>query len=577
MQILKIMFFIISCIGFYLYTERKTNMKKEFIPIFLISTITVIMFFAGIFNYMKFAAMSIGITGFSLAVYEIYQIIKNKKEIKPNINLIIYFIILVLFAYLLKGIKLTHYDNFSHWGMIIKDILLNDRLPNFMSDTIMFTSYPPGTACFVYYVCTFVGNSEALMLFAQSILVLSSIYPIFALCQKENKSNLIIAILSMIYLLLGNIFINNLLVDTILPIMGLAALIIIEYYKKDCKKGLIYSIPILSMLMIVKNSGIFFVIVDLVIWLIYYVKNNGIKEAFKTKYALMIFIPFLLLYIWNGHTALVFSEADTAKHSMSITNYTEVFEEKTTRDIKNIFKMFVKENLSFSNENIIMLSLLACFMIMYIIYDKELRKDIRFWFLTFILGYVIYQISLYAMYLYSMPLHEAKKLAGYTRYHRTIVLFEYGIFAYTALKVLNNYEQKEKIKKTIFTITVALVSLVAIALSPNKINMLYKRNINNNSVRYEILDIKNQNNIEEGKKYLVYISNDPNFTPDYVYFICEYEFMSPNVKVIRNFSSVEDKIYNYDYLIILRESEESNQIIGELGGELNKNVIEIRK
>jgi len=577
MQILKIVFFIISSIGFYLYTERKTDIKKEFIPIILISTITVIMFLAGIFNYMKFIATSIGITGFSLAIYEIYQIVKNKKKIKLNINLVIYFIILCLFAYLLKGIKLTHYDNFSHWGMIIKDILLNDRLPNFSSHTIMFTSYPPGTACFVYYVCTFLGNSEALMLFAQSILVLSSIYPIFYLCKKESKSNLIIAILSMIYLLLGNIFINNLLVDTILPIMGLAALIIIEYYKKDGKKGLIYSIPILSMLMIVKNSGIFFVIIDLVIWLIYYVKNNGIKELFKTKYALIIFVPFLLLYVWNGHTSLVFSEADTAKHSMSITNYTEVFEEKTTRDIKNIFKKFVKENLSMSNENVIMLTLLSSFIIMYIISNKESRKDIRFWFLTFIFGYAIYQISLFAMYLYSMPLFEAKDLAGYVRYHRTIVLFEFGIFIYSALKAINNYEETEKIKKSIFTSIVILIGVLAVAVSPNKINMLYKRNINNNTVRYEILDIKNQNKIEEGKKYLVYISNDQNFTPDYVYFICEYEFMSPNVSVIRNFSGLENKIYNYDYLIILRDSVESNQKIEELGGELNQNVIKIRK
>ena len=107
--------------------------------------------------------------------------------------------------------------------------------------------------------------------------------------------------------------------------------------------------------------------------------------------------------------------------------------------------------------------------------------------------------------------------------------------------------------------------------------MIYKRNINNNSVRYEILDIKNQNKIKEGKRYLIYISNDQSFTPDYVYFICEYEFMSPNVKVKRNFSNIENNIKNSDYLIILRESEESNQIIEELGGELNKNVIEIRK
>ena len=84
---------------------------------------------------------------------------------------------------------------------------------------------------------------------------------------------------------------------------------------------------------------------------------------------------------------------------------------------------------------------------MYIVSNKESRKDLRFWFLTFIFTYIIYQISLFYMYLFSMPLFEAKNLAGYTRYHRTIILFEYGIFIYSALNIINNYAQKEKLKK----------------------------------------------------------------------------------------------------------------------------------
>jgi len=272
MEILNNIFFIISSIGFYLYTKEKTNIKKEFIPLIIISTITCIMFLAGILNFMKITGIILGVIGFYLAIEEIYYIIKNKRKLKIDFNLLIYLIMLCIFAYLLNDIKVIGYDNFSHWAIIVKDILINDKLPNFTSKVIIFKAYPPGTACFLYYVCTYIGSSEDIMLFAQSILILSSIYTLFALCTKENKINWLIAILSTIYLLLGNIFITDLLVDTVLPVMGIAALIIIEYYKEENNKGLIYSIPILSALILVKNSGIFFVIIDLIIWLIYYIR-----------------------------------------------------------------------------------------------------------------------------------------------------------------------------------------------------------------------------------------------------------------------------------------------------------------
>lgn len=575
MQFLKIIFFIISSMGFYLRVSRRTKLKKEFIPILIISIITVIVFIAGILNFMKITTILIGTTGFILAINEFINIIKNKTKIKLNFSLLIFFILLCLMVYLLNGIKLTNYDDFSHWGLIVKDILQNDRLPNSTSKTIMFISYPPSTACFIYYVCSYLGASEALMLFAQSIIILSSIYTIFAMCKKENKISWIIAILLSVYLLLGNIFINMLLVDCVLAVMGIASLLIIKYYKDDSKYALFNVIPILSALILVKNSGIFFVIVNLIIWLIYYIKNHVIKEIFKTKYILWIFVPFLLLFIWNAHTDLVFSTADTAKHSMSITNYKDVFEEKTLGDIKEIFKLFVKENMSISKENILIIALLAGFIVMLIIANKELRKGILAGFVTFVITYAIYQISLFAMYIFSMPLVEAKVLASYTRYHQTILLFEFGIFVYTALNFMNNYN--EKAKKISIEILVGLIVVLAIILAPNKIDRLYKKTTIENTVRYEIMNIKNKNNIKEGKRYLIYIPDDKKYDQGYIYFLCRYEFMSANVYTIKKLDNIKTQMYNYDYIIFLGKSEEVKQTIEELGGETGKNAIEVRK
>lgn len=236
MQIVKILLVLISFTGYYIYAKRKLKIKEEFIPIIIFSSIGVLEFLAGILNFMKAMAVVICIVGVVIFIKELYLQIKSREKIKINFNIIIFILFAGLFAYLLKGIRLVHYDNFSHWGIVVKEILAENRLPNFLSSAITFKAYPTGTACFIYYICKFIGQTEGVMLFAQSILILSSIYTVFAFCNKKKIINYIFGIIITIYMIIGNIFIDQLLVDTVLTAMGLGALVIIIEYKSDSKK-----------------------------------------------------------------------------------------------------------------------------------------------------------------------------------------------------------------------------------------------------------------------------------------------------------------------------------------------------
>ena len=568
---MKIIFFIISCIGFYLYLYNKNKIKKEFLPIIIISLIAVVQYLGGIINQMRITAIIIGVTGFVLAIYEIFLILKNKKKDKIDINLIIYCSITALFIYLLKGVKLTHYDNFSHWGMIIKNMLLNNRFPTLEDRTILFTSYPPGTACFAYYVCKYLGSSEGIMLFSQSIIILSSIYAVLALCKKESKIDYIVFLGATIYLLLGNIFIDQLLVDTVLPVMGIAILGIINYYKNDSKKALLLTIPICSLLLLVKNSGIFFVIIDLIVWLIYCVKNREIKQIIKSKYITIFLIPIIITTIWKVHLKVTFGEETQSKHSVSVSNYLKNIKEKQNEDIKIVVNKFIQQMFSIKQkENIQFLLIIITFLIMWII-EKENKNKILSYFLLFLITYIIYQIFLFAMYIFSMPLTEAKQLAGYIRYYRTIILFEYGIYL---VALLRESKSKNYFKKMLSIITLIL-NIILIILSPNKINLLYKKNMDKSFIRYKLQQIKEENSIEDNKSYIIYIAYDNNYTADYLYFICEYEFWSQDVEIIKDINQIREKVDNYDYLIIINHSEEMNQFLEKIGGQ-NQNAVKLK-
>lgn len=581
MQIVKPIIFIMLFCGYFLHLKRKTSIREEFLPIIIVTIIGLVEYLAGILNLLKITTFLIGIIGVILFIKNIYEMFKNKEKIKFNKNIIVYILLILWAVYILKGTILIHYDNFSHWAMIIREMIITNKLPNFQSNLILFNSYPPATACFVYFVCKYLGSTEAIMLLGQSILILSSLYTICAFCKKENKVNYIILFGTIFYILVSNIFITELLVDTVLPVMGLGALVIILYYNENSKNGLFCSIPILTLLMLVKNSGVFFVVIDLAVWLRLFIKNNGFKNIFKTKYLLLILLPILVQIIWTSHTDLVFDNSKMTKHSMSVENYIETVNQKEESDINTIINGMKTRMINIKDtDNQVLLLTLAVFIFMIIISrkNKDLRTFIVKMLCLCIITYIFYQISLFGMYMFSMPIGEALHLASYSRYFKTMVAFVFGICTITVLHFTNNYELSEKYRNYILKVIFLVIMLVPLALSNKEATQLYKRQENSDTSRSMILNYKKIYNIEEEKSYLIYISNDYKDVTDYIYYISKYDFRSSNIRVIKDFSELEkmEDVFNYDYFIILKKDNEVIDFLNIIEGDLETNVIRFK-
>lgn len=576
MQIIKIIILILSLIGYYLLFQRKVKLKEEFIPIVVIVSISLIMFIAFILNIAILGTILITLAGLIFLVKSVYEMIKNKEKPKINFNIIFLAIFVIWAAIILKGTILIHYDNFSHWGMIAREMLITDKLPNFESTTIMFTSYPPGTACTTYFFCKFLGNSESRMLFAQSLIIISSLYTLFAFCNKNKKINYIIALIAIIYMIIGNIFITELLVDTVLPVLGLAAFAIIIYYRNDTKKALIYSIPILSYLIIVKNSGVFFVVIDLLVYFAIFIKKHGFKNIFKTKYLLLILIPVALQIIWSAHTDLVFSDAANSKHAMTIENYESNMEQKDETIIKTVaIKMLQKMTDIKSSDNIILLAMLGIFIFMLILSrDKSYLRSFIFKMLSvFIATYIIYQIGLLGMYLLSMPEYEAINLSAYSRYFKTMVIFNFGITIIAILMFLDRYKINKTISMYTIQIFIVIIASLPIILYSSPLKKLYTKPDIKDSTRTTIINYKNVYGIEEKKSYLIYVSEHAQ--KDYLYYICKYDFRSTNIKIIASLSELKDleDIEKYNYFIILDDDDEISKYLKNVKGDIKLNVI----
>src|SRR5690606_8148309 len=93
----------------------------------------------------------------------------------------------LIFLVLLFQDNLTHYDNFSHWAIVLKQMLSTDAFPTPASNLIDFKNYPLGISSFIYYVCLFAGHSQSVMLVAQGLLIFSCFYAMFGIISEKKR------------------------------------------------------------------------------------------------------------------------------------------------------------------------------------------------------------------------------------------------------------------------------------------------------------------------------------------------------------------------------------------------------
>ncbi len=181
-------------ISTYLVCIRRINIFLT--PAIIITAISGCMYIAGILNIMPIVVYLI-LGGGIYAAWkyrrhskEIISIIRNNKL--TSIMSIILLLYLIYFTY---GGVYQDGDTMTHWGIIVREIFRNGRLPNFTNTIISYQSYPPATACWIYFIQKIGGYSEGIAIFAQGVWMIACAATMYSFCRKENLlSGLLITI-----------------------------------------------------------------------------------------------------------------------------------------------------------------------------------------------------------------------------------------------------------------------------------------------------------------------------------------------------------------------------------------------
>lgn len=469
---------------------------EDALPI-TISGIILIQFIMGVIGFLETgfiitACVIIMIWGISLFI------LIRERKMKSTIQAFFspgFWLFLLLYAgfhYIFYGMKMHEWDEFSHWGTVVKAMIQTGRLGTVPQAHLPYGSYPPGMALFQLFLqriyrCFWSGGfSEWRLYLAYAVFAASFILPLIKRVGAKTFKHRIVA--ALVFFLVPVFFFqycyHTLYIDPILGILagvGLAMVVVIS--NKQNNYCLLYVLSVCFSLTLMKVSGILMAVFVGIAYITDYVLQTApsLKNLSKHIGAFILSIGLSEL-LWSifvksteapRTTPIKFSFADlcnllTGKddsYRTSCFNYfkTALFDNTSIEGNTN----FIIQNLGLS---ISYFSLLIIFLL--VIYwswnifrrDNPIKaRSIFVAALASLICWLCFYIGLGITYLFKFSEEEALRLASYSRYVHTMYLGMYLLAATVILQTVFTFYCKKTVLVVILGITLLITPLEDIA------------------------------------------------------------------------------------------------------------------
>ncbi|MBE5833952.1 MAG: hypothetical protein E7309_04885 [Butyrivibrio sp.] len=466
--VFRIIVLAITFCGYVLWLRKKFDLSIYIIPAIIVNAITSVMLVSGLLNIMPIIAGVLILLGFVL-FYKYFDVAKDiANHISKNVfpMIIMSFFCIYILWYLWGGVY-SDGDTMNHWAIIVREMIKDNRLPNFTNTAIAYQSYPPATACWIYFVDLVIGYSEMNSLFAQSFWILSCVISLFSINKKRFVVIDLFVSVFFVYVLVGtSCGLDTLKVDTLLGLTAMAGMIVV--YEIGANFWYIALFFCISLTM-VKNSGIlfsFFLIIEYLI--IHYYKDGCYSRSIKRRSGIAFGTSAFIFLLWQKHIAMVYEEASATRHGLRLGSMKGIFDARSMDDVISLIKNFFIKWFTINNQSyewIFLLILTILFTVVLLVLSD--KRKIWIIYISNLAAYLVYKLGLLGMYMFNMPGDEAVEIAEYVRYQEAFNLLLFVSIIYY-IKLLLDSDLKNSYKRLII-IVLAVLSAGVCLLYFNKV------------------------------------------------------------------------------------------------------------
>ena len=467
-------------------------------------TIAPVIFFIIVLLYCSGLLLGNLLTGIILVVllfvitlfFLIYNIFKAKSDpklknslsegIKQYIltpGLAIWGILFVSVYFICDARIFYSFDEFSHWGLVVKNMFFFNRFGNYNEATTLFKGYPPGTALWQYFVSKLLCKSfsENHVYQANDWLIISmQVFFLKGFSNKMKKEAAFSIVLMMLIPSFFGIYLTTLYVDAILGIMF--AFILIAGFLEEKYDAFFYITITLAttVLCLTKAVGIFLALCSLLIIASHrYFQLKHSDSQSKGSQVLLLAVSGVtgmclgklswIVYLKKTNTSDAWNTNElTFSNLISfIKGDGEAYQYET---LKNFLRALLQQPIGV--KMIITVSYIGWLAIAVVflgiikghIKDEGKKKTLVFYGIGCVIFSLFYASGLLVLYLFTYSPFEATNLASFSRYVNTIVI---GMFLFLSAAVLTScFNQGIRIKSRYILLCCALFAVFLIYRYP---------------------------------------------------------------------------------------------------------------
>lgn len=354
-----------------------------------------------------------------------FQLESHRQEwLRSLLVLLPAFALILIFT---AGMELSYYDEYTHWGVAVKDMYLHNELYCAPQSTTGFKDYVPGAALIEYFFCLFGSFKSANLYRGLDVLLVAALAPMFKNAVRPRGSLLHIPVgwITAILLMYGNysdVF-TLLQLDATLAILFSCLML---FWFGDTRKDSFTILAVSSsaaVLTLIKGSGIALTALALIV--------IGIDAGLHRKERPSEWrIPFAAVgstaamwLSWRGCTALYGVTATRSQGSGMLSGLLALVQGKWEKyqieTLTNFLYDYMGKGVVDGVRNSIAYFDWIFYLVLLAVFVGLLREDKKqAWLLTFSapLVHIIYSGLLLLTYILSFSTDEAVQLASLYRY-----------------------------------------------------------------------------------------------------------------------------------------------------------------
>ena len=432
-------FYILICVALIAMAAGYSGLfKKKFAMMMPLSVFTsiLILYVAGLTAHMKIGTVAfLGVSGLvflagitkSIARREMKLFVANVL----NFGFVVFLALLGLIYFMTDGRLLSRFDEFTHWGLTVKNYVIFDGFANVPGSTTHGAGYQPGISLFCYLFTSLREQvNECDMLKGIDVFVVAMLLPVFR--RVTWKRFVIGIILIPVVLFAPWLFAptilpyNNLLIDCAMAVTF--AFLLYHYFTNGQSKTNYFMMGMGSAVLVLIRPGseafALMILIMIIVDVIFFERDEFKTLCKKAGWIMPAFYVLITVASWLSWRLFT-----TANKMMQVFDYIDPSGQEGASSgsiTQNFFAAMTKVpekaaiRISFVAWIFVFLALSAFIVLL----SKGAKQRFRngLFSLLVIGGYLVYAGALLYMYHHLFSEYEALNLASLSRYMYTFIL-----------------------------------------------------------------------------------------------------------------------------------------------------------